>query len=194
MFKLTPMPIDRPEVFFASVQELETWLDSNVDSAGIWAVYFKKSTGLSDLYWESLVESCLCFGWIDSLPGKVDETKTKTYIAPRKRGSGWSRRNQILVADLQRQGRLRPKGVEVIERAKLDGSWILFDAAEDLVLSDDLVSLFSHNPALAEVWESFTESQRKQKLQILYSAKTQQTRAARLIKLDLELRQKLAAP
>ena len=193
MFKLTPMPIDRPEVFFASVQELETWLDANFESAGIWAVYFKKSTGLSDLYWESLVESCLCFGWIDSLPGKVDETKTKTYIAPRKRGSGWSRRNQILVADLQRQCRLQPRGSEVIERAKADGSWHLFDAAEDLVLSDDLVKLFSQNPALEKVWENLTESQRKQKLQILYSAKTEQTRAARLTKLDLELRQKLAA-
>jgi uncharacterized protein YdeI (YjbR/CyaY-like superfamily) len=193
LFKLTPMPIDRPEVFFASVQEFEAWLDVNVDSTGIWAVYFKKSSGQSDLYWESLVESCLCFGWIDSLPGKVDEIRTKTYIAPRKRGSGWSRRNQILVENLQRQGRLQPRGSEVIERAKADGSWHLFDAAEDLVLSDDLVKLFSQNLALGKVWETLTESQRKQKLQILYSAKTQQTRAARLTKLDLELRQKLAA-
>lgn len=180
------MPINRPEQFFASVAELEVWLESETADEGIWAVYYKKSAGLSDLNWETLVETCLCFGWIDSLPGKVDSEKTKTYIAPRKRGSGWSRRNQILVSELESQGRIRARGAEVIQRAKTDGSWYLFDMAEDLVLSPELALALSHN-SLEERWNSLTASQRKQKLQFLYSAKTEPTRQARLMKLLQEL-------
>ncbi len=102
--------------------------------AGVWAVYPKSSSGLSDLTWDALVEECLCFGWIDSLPGKVDAQRTRTYISPRKPGSGWSRRNQNLVEILVEQGRMHEAGAAVVAAAKADGSWELFDLAEDLVI------------------------------------------------------------
>ena len=82
---------DRVEVFFASRQELRGWLSEHVQQAnGIWAIFYKKSTGGSDLSWEAIVEECLCFGWIDSLPGNVDATKTKIYISTRKNLVGLS--------------------------------------------------------------------------------------------------------
>ena len=103
MTKTEPKPTEsaaaknRAEVFFASRQELRGWLSEHVQQAnGIWAIFYKKSTGVSDLSWEAIVEECLCFGWIDSLPGNVDATKTKIYISTRKK-SGWSQRNKTLL-------------------------------------------------------------------------------------------------
>ena len=78
-------------------QELRGWLSEHVNQAnGIWAIFYKKSTVVSDLSWEAIVEECLCFGWIDSLPGNVDATKTKIYFSTRKKSS-WSQRNKALL-------------------------------------------------------------------------------------------------
>jgi len=85
MTKSEPKPTEsaavknREEVFFASRQALRGWLSEHVHQAnGIWAIFYKKSTGVSDLSWDAIVEECLCFGWIDSLPGKVDASKKKS--------------------------------------------------------------------------------------------------------------------
>lgn len=39
-------------------------------------------------------EECLCFGWIDSRPAKIDQTRTALLCTPRKPGSGWSKVNK----------------------------------------------------------------------------------------------------
>ena len=106
------MAVNREERFFATRTELRNWLANNFNKTeGIWAIFYKKSSGLGDLSWEAIVEECLCFGWIDSLPGKVDETRTKIYISPRKANSGWSRRNKALLIELQKSGLIEQPGL-----------------------------------------------------------------------------------
>lgn len=175
--------MNKNEVFFASVSELETWLEEHFAAQGIWAVHFKKSTGKSDLYWDSLVSTCLRFGWIDSLPGKVDDERTKTYISPRRIGSGWSRKNQLTILGLEQDGKLHPNGEAVLERSRADGSWALFDRAEDLVIPEELKIVFDANPKLAQGWDRCSESKRRQELQLFYAAKTPPTIEKRLQKL-----------
>lgn len=128
------MAIDRAEVFFQDRASLRLWLSQNqAQTQGVWALHYKKTTGLSDLSWEAIVEECLCFGWIDSVPGKVDELKTKIYISPRKPTSGWSSRNKQLVLDLIARGIMTEHGLSAIELAKANGSWNRFDLSEALV-------------------------------------------------------------
>ena len=177
------VPTNKNEVFFASVAELEAWLEQHFAGAGIWAVHFKKSTGKSDLYWENLVSTCLMFGWIDSLPGKVDAERTKTYISPRRIGSGWSRKNQLKTLELEQAGKLHPNGKAVLERSRADESWTLFDRAEDLVVPRELSSVFDSNPQLLRGWEKSSESKRRQELQLFYAAKTPPTIEKRLKRL-----------
>ena len=70
------------------------------------------------------------------------------WIAPRKRGSGWSRRNKEHVAQLEAVGLLLPAGIAKIEAAKADGSWNALDAVENLELPPDLVeALAEHTDA-----------------------------------------------
>lgn len=175
------MAIDREWIEFDTRADLRTWLEEHHSvSTGAWAVYPKASTGISDLSWEAVVEECLCFGWIDSLPGKVDDQRTRTYIAPRKRGSGWSRRNKTIVETLTNDGVIRPAGTAAVERAKADGSWTLFDLAEDLVVPDDLDAALELNPDSRRGFEGYPTSTRKALLQWVYTARSERTRTSRV--------------
>ena len=174
------MTIEAEEVFFSSRNDLRSWLsENNQRPKGIWAIYHKQSTGLSDLSWDALVEECLCFGWIDSLPGKVDDLRTKTYISPRKPGSGWSARNKAKIIELQVAGLIEASGLQAIEQAKVSGSWMLFDLAEAQVVPQRLAVVFESSSELAEAWSKLTDSQRRAKLQNFYSAKSDATREKR---------------
>lgn len=172
---------NRQELFFADRKALRSWLVQNCyQEQGVWAIFQKKSTGLSDLSWEAIVEECLCFGWIDSLPGKVDETKTKIYIAPRKINSGWSRRNKDLVLELQKSGLIEKPGLDAIERAKANGSWERFDMAESLQISSELQAAFNKDQKFFSSWKALSKAKQKQALQLIYDAKTEATRQKRI--------------
>jgi uncharacterized protein YdeI (YjbR/CyaY-like superfamily) len=174
------MTIQADEVFFGSRADLRGWLSENHQRPnGIWAIYHKQSTGLSDLSWDALVEECLCFGWIDSVPGKVDDLRTKIYISPRKPGSGWSARNKAKIIELQALGLIEAPGLQAIEKAKNSGSWTLFDLAEAQVVPEELAAVFAANAELANAWGKLTDSQRRAKLQNFYLAKSDETKRKR---------------
>ena len=175
------MAIDREQVFFSDRDALRAWLAVNHQrTEGIWAAFYKKSTGLSDLSWEALVEECLCFGWIDSLPGKVDEQRTKIYIAPRKANSGWSRRNKLVLIELEAKGLIAAPGQGAITRAKANGSWERFDLAEDLVVPQELQDRLNDQPDFESAWGNLTDSKKRQFLQQIYDGKTLETRSKRI--------------
>ncbi len=182
------MQKNREEIFFENRASFRAWLTENhTRNEGIWAVYFKKSAGLSDLSWDELVEECLCFGWIDSLPGKVDETRTKLYIAPRKHNSGWSRRNKGVIEVLIDRGLMAEPGIAAIERAKANGSWKRFDLAEDLVIPSELAAAFTSDVSFKAAWDALTESKQRQYLQQIHDTKSVETRMRRIEAVRLAL-------
>ena len=102
--------------------DLREWLQANYQQkSGVWLVTYKKPNKYY-LPYSDIVEECLCFGWIDSLPRKLDEEKTMLYISPRKKGSNWSRVNKEYVAKLQQLGLIHEAGLQKIGQAKEDGS------------------------------------------------------------------------
>lgn len=176
---------DKPSVFFKSRAELRKWLAENSSQkTGIWAVFFKQSSGRSNLSWEAIVEECLCFGWIDSLPGKVDDEKTKIYLSPRKSNSGWSARNKRIIKELIQSNQMKPSGLAAIELAKSNGSWERFDLAESLVIPPALEKEFSRKKKFREAWKTLTQSKQRQFLQQIYEAKTSATQLKRIAKLE----------
>lgn len=112
------------EVFVKNKKELWNWLKKNYKlKESVWLVHYKFSSGKTDLTRDILVDYLLCFGWIDSLPGKVDELRTKIRISPRNPKSSWSRINLDKVARLTADGQMQKPGLEVIEIAKKNGSF-----------------------------------------------------------------------
>ena len=89
------------------------WLEANHGQPGsVWMVWRKKSAG------DDLVEEALCFGWIDSLPRKRDETHTMLLFSPRKVGSNWSAVNKAHVEKLVAVGLMAPAGMSAVSRSK----------------------------------------------------------------------------
>jgi uncharacterized protein YdeI (YjbR/CyaY-like superfamily) len=112
------------EVFVKSKKELWIWLKKNYKlKESVWLVHYKLSSGKTDLTRDILVDYLLCFGWIDSLPGKVDELRTKIRISPRNPKSSWSRINLEKIERLTADGQMQKPGQEVIEIAKENGSF-----------------------------------------------------------------------
>ena len=115
------------------------WLEANHASAtGVWLVMHRREAR-SGLY-EMAVEEALCFGWIDSTAGRVDEERGKLYFAPRKSSSGWAATNKARIERLLAEGRMAPAGLAAIERAKANGSWSLLDSVERLEVPEDLAA------------------------------------------------------
>lgn len=157
------------------------WLDANHGSArGVWLVYLKPSSGKATFNYEAAVEEALCFGWVDSRGGRVDDERTRLYFAPRNPRSGWVRPNKERVERLIAQGRMAPAGLAAIERAKANGSWTLLDSVERLEVPDDLAQALEAHPPARTNWDAFPPSARKMMLASLVQARRPETRARKL--------------
>lgn len=159
--------------------EWRAWLAANhAQGASIWLVLNRKDSGLPYLPAEAAAEEALCFGWIDSRPGKLDARRSLLLVSPRRPGSAWSGVNKRRVEQLLAAGLMAPAGLAAIARAKADGSWALLDGASALEEPEDLTAALS-GVALA-AWQGFPPSHRRANLEWIAQAKRPETRAARI--------------
>jgi uncharacterized protein YdeI (YjbR/CyaY-like superfamily) len=172
---------DREHLQVATAFELFNWLEENsAKTSGLWVVTHKKSSGKPAPSYDEIVRTALSFGWIDSVPGKVDDLRSKLYISPRKAKSAWSLANKERVEQLIATGRMQPKGLAVVEAAKASGAWSLIDLAQKVEIPDDLVKAFETLPKSRENFEAFPRGVRKQILEWISIAKTNETRQRRI--------------
>ncbi|RSK36209.1 YdeI/OmpD-associated family protein [Hymenobacter metallilatus] len=178
--KLDSLPvIDAP-----TRAEWRAWLaQHHAQPTGIWLTLYKKTKGPGFLNYAEAVEEALCFGWIDSVPRKVDTVCYQLYFSPRKPGSVWSGLNKRRVAALEAAGLLHPAGQAKIAAARLDGSWATLDAVDALALPPDLAAAFAAQPAAYQNFQSFPPSTRKAILQQLVAVKRPETRQQRITRI-----------
>lgn len=112
------------EVFVENKKALWTWLKkNNAQKETVWLMHYKFASGKTDLTREVLVDYLLCFGWIDSVPGKVDEYRTKIRISPRKPNSVWSHINKEKIEKLVKAKLMQKSGLKMVDIAKEKGTW-----------------------------------------------------------------------
>ena len=170
---------ERVEV--SSQAEWRAWLAANHRQATpIWLVTYKMATGNRYLPYGAIVEEALCFGWIDSTAGRVDDLRGKLYFARRKPRSGWAATNKARLERLIAAGRMAPAGLAAIERAKANGSWEVLDAVERLEIPDDLRAALEARPPAAANFAAFPPSARKMLLGWVALARRPTTRAAQI--------------
>src|ERR671925_1518571 len=83
----------------------------------------KKDTGIDSVRYPEVLDSALCFGWIDGRREALDYRYFLQRFSPRRPRSRWSRINRDKVERLIAEGRMRPSGMAEVERAKADGRW-----------------------------------------------------------------------
>ena len=104
--------------------EWRAWLAANHDKeAGVWLVYYKKKIGKTCVEYGASVEEALCYGWVDSIIKKLDDTKYARKFTPRKESSKWSPSNKKRVEQLIREGLMTEHGLQKVEAAKRTGNW-----------------------------------------------------------------------
>ena len=164
-----------------SAAELRAWLDAHhQNSASAWLVTFKKHLSEFHLTYSDIVDELLCYGWVDSLPRKLDEARTMLLIAPRKPKSNWSKINKEKVARLLSEGRMRPAGIAAVEKAKAGGQWDALDAVEGLEVPHDLSEALALLPLAASHFSAFPKSAKRGILEWINAAKSGETRAKRI--------------
>jgi uncharacterized protein YdeI (YjbR/CyaY-like superfamily) len=172
---------NKERVQVESRQEWRQWLAENhTRTDGIWLVTFKKHCGDKYMSNDDIVEEALCFGWIDSLPRKLDDDRTMLWLAPRKPGSGWSKVNKERIERVMATGLMTPAGLEKIEAAKSDGSWSALDGVETLEVPPDLAAALAGFPSAPQNFAAFPRSARRGILEWILNAKRPETRAKRV--------------
>lgn len=157
------------------------WLSANHrQTDSIWVVTFKKGASRPRVPYDDLVEEALAFGWVDSLPRKLDEERTMLLMSPRKPGSNWSAVNKARIETMTEAGLMHPAGLAKIEQAKADGSWNALEAVDRLEVPPDLATAFDQRPGSAEAFAAFPPSTRRGILEWIGNAKRPETRAARI--------------
>jgi uncharacterized protein YdeI (YjbR/CyaY-like superfamily) len=171
---------DAPSVHAEDRAAWRAWLEANhATASGVWLVSWRTGHGPRVEY-ESAVEEALCFGWIDSQGGNLDERRSRQYFAPRKATSGWAATNKERVRRLIAEGRMAPAGLAAIERAKANGSWTLLDEVEEGIVPDDLAAALAAQPPAAASFDAFPKSSRRAMLEWVAQARRPETRAARV--------------
>jgi uncharacterized protein YdeI (YjbR/CyaY-like superfamily) len=71
-------------VFVKDKNDLRDWLKENhAQGESVWLVTWKKHCLKGFISYDEIVEELMCFGWVDSLPRKMDENRTMLRISPR---------------------------------------------------------------------------------------------------------------
>jgi uncharacterized protein YdeI (YjbR/CyaY-like superfamily) len=170
--------VERVEV--KSRRELRKWLTLNHERiTGVWLTSYKKESKYY-LPYGDLVEECLCFGWVDSLPRALDEARSMHYIAPRKWKSAWSKVNKHKIAQLTRSGLMSSSGLAKVEAAKKDGSWDLLNNVEAGIIDEDLANTLASYPMARKNFDKFPPSSKRLILEWIAQAKRPETRAKRI--------------
>ena len=108
----------------ARAAQWRSWLRANHGRpGGVWVVTHKKGSGGPVVEYEDLVCEALCWGWVDSKVGRVDDARTRTWFSPRRPASTWSASNRARVERLVAEGRMRPAGQRAVDAAKDSGRW-----------------------------------------------------------------------
>jgi uncharacterized protein YdeI (YjbR/CyaY-like superfamily) len=128
------------------------WLSKHWQSENeIWLVYYKKASGKPRIAYNDAVEEALCFGWIDSIVGRLDDERYMQRFSPRNPKSPYSPANRERLKRLVQAGRVR-KGV----LARLGD----LDKEEFRIAPDILDSLKSNKRAWKNL-EGFSDSYKR---------------------------------
>ena len=157
------------------------WLKAHhARGEGVWLVRYKKATGKPTLSQKEITQEALCWGWVDSVPRRVDKERSAVYVAPRKPGSNWSALNKRYVAEAEASGDMTPAGRAKVDAAKRDGSWTALDGVEALAVPDDLAAALAARPGARAFWDAFPPSTRRGILEWVLNAKRPATRQKRI--------------
>jgi uncharacterized protein YdeI (YjbR/CyaY-like superfamily) len=164
-----------------SQMDWRKWLEKNHRlKQAVWLICYKKKSAIPTISWSNAVDEALCFGWIDSIRKSLDDEKFIQFFSPRKPKGTWSKVNKEKIEQLIASKKMAKAGYESIEKAKQNGSWILLDEVEELIIPKDLLAAFKVRAGSKKHFLKLSKSLQKQYLHWLVMAKKPETKEKRI--------------
>ena len=163
--------------------EWRNWLSANHDKeAEVWLIYYKEKTGKPSVEYEASVEEALCFGWVDSIIKKLDETKYARKFTPRKADSVWSESNKKRAAKMIKAGLMTEPGMRKVQAAKRSGRWDKPVQKPELTFAmpPEFREALAKNKAAKENFDKLAPTYRKPFIGWIEIAKRPETREKRI--------------
>ena len=173
---------DVPIRSFKDAKAWESWLAKNQSSAnGVWMRIAKKASGKKSVNYPEALEVALCYGWIDGLKRPESETTWLQRFTPRRARSIWSKINREKALALIGNGKMKPAGLEEIERAKNNGCWdSAYDSPSSATMTPELEIALKKSPRAKAFFETLSRANRYAILWRVQTAKRAETREKRI--------------
>ena len=179
-----PMPkADLPTgTAFATADDLSRWLRAHgATETELWVHIHKSASGLPSVTWEDCVIAALSVGWIDGIKKSLGKDAYVQRLTPRRRGSGWSKRNRDHAERLIAAGRMTPAGLAQVDQAKADGRWdAAYAGPSEMVIPADFIAALDKHPAARATYATLNKHNLYAIYYRLHSARTPETRARRM--------------
>lgn len=174
-----------PVIRFHLPEEFAAWLEENHHSSnGIWLKIFKKGADETGISRDEALDEALCYGWIDGQAKGLDDTAWLQKFTPRRPRSLWSKRNTEHIERLTKQGRMKPTGLEEVEKAKEDGRWAkAYAPPSEMTIPDDFMKEISKNEKTLAFFKTLNKTNRYSIAFQLQTAKKPETRQRRMDKI-----------
>lgn len=154
-----------------------SWLQRHHASASeIWLVFHKRHTKVASVSYADAVEEALCFGWVDSLIKRLDDSRYARKFTPRKENSRWSTANRKRYAAMKAKRLLAPAGLARPPTGRSGDAPKI--AAE--TLSPEILGRFAANPRAWQHFEALAPSYRRAFVLWIDAAKREETREKRI--------------
>jgi uncharacterized protein YdeI (YjbR/CyaY-like superfamily) len=148
----------------------------------VWLRIPKAGSGLAGIGYAEALQVALAHGWIDSQKRKGDEHgEWLQRFTPRRARSVWSKVNCAHVERLIAQGRMTPRGLAEVERAKADGRWdAAYSSQSTAEVPDDLAAALEAVPGAREFFDGLDSVNRYAVLHRIATVKRAETRARKI--------------
>jgi uncharacterized protein YdeI (YjbR/CyaY-like superfamily) len=171
-----------PVRLFATQAEWAAWLDKNHrGSQGLWLRLGKKGAGLRSVNYGEALEIALCYGWIDGQKRGESEQAWLQRFLPRSAKSIWSKINRDKADALIAGGRMKPAGLDAVERARSDGRWdAAYDSPKTAKVPQDFQAALDASPRARGFFQSLDGANRYALLFRIQTAKKEATRIRKI--------------
>jgi uncharacterized protein YdeI (YjbR/CyaY-like superfamily) len=171
--------------FFATPADFRAWLERHHESDSELIVGFhKRGSGRPSITWPEAVDQALCFGWIDGVRRRIDDTSYSIRFTPRKARSTWSAVNITRMKELVEEGLVAPAGMAAFERRADDRSAIYsYEQRKAAKLEPDQERRLRADERAWAFFRAQPPSYRRAAIHWVTSAKRPETRDRRLAQL-----------
>ena len=168
-------------IFFKTPAEFRKWLERNHNSAEELSLgLYKKNSRKSSITLREAQDEAICFGWIDGVARRIDETSWAIRLTPRRPGSVWSAVNIKAAHELIASGRMTPAGLAAFERRDEKRAKQYSYERENPDFDAVSEKMFRENEAAWDFFRGQPAGYQRLHTWWVMSAKTEETRARRL--------------